>query len=98
MQYTRAAVLVCKDLAQHKDFSLIALEPAAHYGLLRKIQLLYSHKTPVFPVLLGQGDQSIVLQRGDEMPVFACYEFEVLRWREPTESFEFITGKDRHFI
>jgi hypothetical protein len=83
MQAIRASVFVCKDLAHHKDFIFIALKPAAHYGLLRNIQIFYAQKTLVFPVLIGHGDQSIILQRGDEMPALADDEFEVLGCRKP---------------
>ena len=34
MQYSRTFVLVFKDLADHKDFFRIALEPAAHASML----------------------------------------------------------------
>jgi hypothetical protein len=64
-------------LAHHKDFFRIALEPAAHDGLLWQIQILYAYETRVFPLFFAHRDQSIVLQRGDEMPILAGDEFGV---------------------
>ena len=78
MQDPRAVVLVFKDLADHKDFFRISLEPAAHTSLLWEIQFIYSNKTLFLLVLFTQGDQPVVLECGNEMPALAGDEIEVL--------------------
>ena len=73
-QYSRTFVLVFKDLADHKDFIRIALEPAAHASLLWKLQLIYASKTLLFPVLFAQGDQTVIFECRNEMLLLASDE------------------------
>ena len=78
MQNSRAVVLVFKDLAHHKDFFGISLEPAAHRSVLWKIQFIYASKTFLLAVLFAQGDEAAVLEGGNEMAAPCSDEVEVL--------------------
>ena len=70
MQYPGTVVFVFKDLADHQDCFRISFEPALHGGLLWKIQLIYTDKALFLTVLLAQGDQTVVLECGNEMALF----------------------------
>ena len=70
MQYSGTVVFVFKDLANYKDCFRISLEPALYSGLLWEVQLIYTDKAHFLTVLLAQGDQTVVLECGNEMALF----------------------------
>ena len=69
MQNSRAVVFVFKDLAYHKDFCRISLEPAAHRSVLWKIQFIYANKALFLTILLAQSDEAVVLECRNEIEV-----------------------------
>ena len=79
----QVVVVVFKDLADHKYFSRISLEPAAHASLVWEIQFICSNKTLFRLVLFTQCDQPVVLECGNKMPAPAGDEIEVLLSRKP---------------